>query len=91
MKFEWDEAKNQKNKAKHDIDFNIAIRAFADPKRIESYDLEHDEDEERWKLIGMAVPAVLVVIYTERQDGEVIRLISARQANGKEKQKYYNR
>ena len=91
MKFDWDEAKNRKNKAKHNIDFNIAIRAFADPKRIESYDLEHDEDEERWKLIGMVAPAVLFVVYTERQGGEVIRLISARQANEKEKRKYYNR
>jgi uncharacterized DUF497 family protein len=90
MKFEWDETKNRKNKTRHGIDFTAAIRVFSDPQRLEACDLNHDEDEERWKTIGMVAPAVLVVIYTERQDGEVIRIISARQANEKERQEYYN-
>ena len=91
MKFEWDEAKNRKNKAKHDIDFFFAVRVFADPQRLEKYDLSHDEDEDRWIVIGMAAPAILVVIYTDRQDGEVIRIVSARQANEKERREYYDR
>lgn len=90
MKFEWDETKNRKNKAKHGIDFNIAARVFGDPQRLEAYDLNHDENEDRWITIGMVAPAILVVIYTERQDGEAIRIISARQANEKERQEYYS-
>ncbi len=42
MTFEWDENKNELNKKKHDgIDFEIAIRVFLDPKRIEKLDLKH--------------------------------------------------
>jgi len=32
--FEWDESKNQLNKKKHKVSFEIAQIAFADPKRI---------------------------------------------------------
>jgi uncharacterized DUF497 family protein len=90
MKFEWDETKNRNNKAKHGIDFIFAVRVFADPQRLEKYDLSHVEDEERWIIIGMAAPAILTVIYTDRQDGEVIRIVSARQANEKERREYYD-
>ena len=91
MKFEWDETKNRKNKVKHGLDFNVAVRVFGDPKRLEKFDLSHNEDEDRWVVIGMVAPAVVVVIYTERQGGEVIRIVSARQANDKERREYYNR
>lgn len=89
MKFEWDERKNALNKAKHGIGFGIAARVFADPHRIEKYDASHSDDEDRWLTIGMVYPAVLVVIYTERHN-EVIRLISARQANEHEVRTYYD-
>ena len=91
MKFEWDETKNRANKAKHGIDFIFAVRVFADPQRLEKYDLSHNEDEDRWIVIGMVIPAILVVIYAERQDGEVNRIVSARQANDKERREYYKR
>lgn len=91
MEFEWDETKNLTNKAKHGIDFSFAARVFGDLLRLERYDLDHAEDEDRWVVIGMVAPAVLVVIYTERQGGEVIRIVSARQANEKERREYYNR
>lgn len=91
IEFEWDETKNHKNQVKHGIDFNFAIRVFADPHRLEKYDLIHDEEEDRWIVIGVAAPAILVVIYTERRGGEVIRLVSARQANERERKEYYSR
>jgi uncharacterized DUF497 family protein len=90
MNFDWDETKNRTNLAKHGIDFRFAIRVFADSQRIEKYDFNHNEDEDRWIVIGMSAPAILVVIYTERQGGEVIRLVSARQANEREQKEYYN-
>ncbi len=34
MEFEWDEAKNQKNIRKHQISFQTAMLAFADPLHI---------------------------------------------------------
>lgn len=45
--------------------------------------------EDRGMTIGMVYPAILVVIYTERENKECFRLISARQANEKELRAYY--
>lgn len=90
MKFEWDENKNRLNKAKHGVSFEVAARVFADPRRIERYDNGHSNDEDRWITIGMAHPAILAVVYTERGSGDVLRLISARQANEKEQRTYYH-
>lgn len=89
MQFEWDEAKNRLHKAKHGVSFEVAVRVFADPRRIERYDEGHSDAEDRWMTIGMVYPAILVVIYAERQNGECFRLISARQANEKEHRAYY--
>ena len=80
MEFEWDETKNRLNKVKHGVSFEV---------RIERYDEGHSDIEDRWMTIGMVYPVILVVIYTERQNGEYFRLISARQANEKEQRAYY--
>lgn len=75
------------NLKKHHIDFETAVRVFLDPDKLEQYDNSHADEEERWKVIGMVYPAILIVIYTERGDcGEIIRIISARKANEKERQ-----
>ncbi len=89
MTFEWDENKNELNKKKHDgIDFEIAIRVFLDPKRIEKLDLKHSNfGEERINVIGR-VKEILFVVYTERGEDN-IRLISARRANKSEEDEYY--
>ena len=90
MKFEWDQAKAWINERKHHIDFETAARVFLDPDRFEEYDYNQIELEDRWKTIGLVGPAVLVVIYTERgPSGEIIRIISARKANEKERRAYY--
>lgn len=84
--FEWDDAKNKINKIKHGINFKTAVKVFNDPYRFEEYDNEHSQDEDRWKVVGM-VDDILTVIYTERE--ESTRLISAREANEKERRRYY--
>ena len=84
--FEWDDQKYDINKKKHDVSFELAAEVFFDENRIDDYDELHSDDEDRNKIIGL-VEKVLVVIYTER--GEKIRLISARLANKKERDKYY--
>lgn len=86
LKFEWDSDKALTNGQKHGIDFELAARVFLDPNRLETYDERYDYDEDRWQIIGMVYPAILVVIYTER--GEFIRLISARKANEQERRAY---
>lgn len=52
MIFEYDEEKNQKNIQKHGISFKNAARVFFDYDRIELYDEEHNDEEERYDTIG---------------------------------------
>ena len=52
MFFEYDEEKNQKNIQKHGISFKNAARVFFDYDRIELYDEEHSDDEDRYDTIG---------------------------------------
>lgn len=90
MKFEWDDKKEQKNIAKHGLDFSTAVLVFGDENRIEMYDEAHSETEDRYITIGAinGVVTVLYVVYTERS--EAIRIISARCATRREKEVYYD-
>ena len=83
---EWDDNKSSLNWKKHKIYFEDAARVFLDDNRIDEFDEEHSDFEERRKVIGM-VENILFVVYTER--GEKLRLISARNATRKEKEDYY--
>ena len=83
---EWDDNKAELNWKKHGIHFEDAALIFLDDKLIDDYDELHSDDEDRIKVIGK-VGKILVVIYTER--GEKYRIISARNANKRERSKYY--
>jgi len=90
MEFEWDENKNQKNIIKHKIDFADAIHVFIDNNRIEKLDVRRNYNEDRWQTLGITEFGILVIIYTERNKGNTIRIMSARKANKKER-RYYNK
>jgi uncharacterized protein len=90
MEFEWDDQKNLVNIAKHRIDFADALHVFLDPNRVERLDTRKAYDEERWQTLGTTEFGLLFVVYTERREGEVVRLISARPANRKERRMYGN-
>ena len=89
MKVEWDENKEQKNIAKHGIDFSTAALVFGDENRLEIYDEAHSELEDRFITIGTVngIVTILYVVYTERK--ESIRIISARIATRREQEVYY--
>jgi uncharacterized protein len=64
------------------VSFEDATRVFLDPNRIETFDGRDVYRDDRWKTVGLVEPALLVVVYTIRgNDGEIIRLISARKAD----------
>lgn len=89
MDFEWDKKKATINQRKHGVSFEVAARVFLDPNRIEAYDDRGEYGEDRWKIVGMVDPVVLAVVYAVRGSAaQVIRLISARKANEKERQQY---
>src|SRR5277367_2013599 len=90
MRFEWDDEKNRLNLRKHDVRFETAVLVFDDPYAITQRD-ESVEDEERWITVGVIGPAsVLFVVHAayERDDEEVIRIISARAADSGERRAY---
>jgi len=39
--FEWDNAKDRANRAKHGVSFRTAQAAFFDPRRVIAEDLDH--------------------------------------------------
>jgi len=87
--FEWDEAKRAANVKRHGVDFAKAVKVFDDPHRLDEYDPEHSEDEDRRRTLGTADNRILYVVYTERVEATVIRLISARRARKDEQAAYY--
>ena len=87
MAFEWDSNKAATNLAKHGVSFEEAKTVFDDPLYIDFYDLDLSDDEHRYIMIGMSEQnRLLLVAYTER--GDVIRLISAREATRAERKAY---
>jgi uncharacterized protein len=90
MRFEWDEAKNRRNLAKHSISFETAKSVFEDPHALSVQD-RAVEDEERWQTLGRVGGVVVVLLahtYGEENGEEVIRLISARKATPLERRAY---
>jgi hypothetical protein len=87
MVFEWDTNKATTNLAKHGIPFDEAKTVFNDPLYVDFYDPNHSDDEHRYIMIGISAQnRLLMVAYTER--GDLIRLISAREATRKERKAY---
>jgi len=89
MRFVWDERKNAANQARHGVTFETAARVFGDPLHLSIQD-RTEEGEERWQTLGMIGPVVVLVahVWFEDEDGEVIRIISARKATRRERLAY---
>ena len=92
MEFEWDEDKNQSNIVKHGIDFEQAKEIFKDPNLLTYEDTRFDYGETRKISIGQLLLTtqqriiIALVVYTDRNG--IIRLISARKANKRERKEY---
>ncbi len=93
IRFSWNEDKAKANWKKHRIAFEAAAWAFFDPNAVDLRDDIHDEDEPRRNIIA-TIPTMIniaFVVYVECIDyngEELIRIISARKANGKERKLY---
>jgi len=91
--FQWDESKATQNLRKHRVDFETATQVFFDHFAILRQD-RVERGEVRWQAIGMANgQAVLVVAHTVTDNAidegtEIVRIISARKADPKERKDY---
>ncbi len=84
----WDPKKAQRNLVRHGVSFEEAATAFDDPYALLIEDETHSDDETRELLIGYSKRnRLLFVVFIERS-ATVVRLISARLADGSERRKY---
>jgi uncharacterized DUF497 family protein len=70
------------------------MTVFADPDALDGPDLTHSAQEPRFLRLGRSsARRVLMLAYTVRrsEDGEAIRIISARRASRKERTAYHGK
>ena len=84
MRVEWDERKAARNEHDHGVSFEEAVTALMDPLAVTFFD-EAATDEVREITVGHSIRGrLLLVVHTERK-GNVVRVISAREATRKER------
>ena len=92
LRFSWDERKAASNKEKHGVSFDEATGVFFDERALLLEDDDPQKPEERFLLLGLSASLrVLVVCHCETEDGQEIRIISARRANRAEQKQYWDR
>jgi len=87
MQFEWDATKAAANLAKHGVSFERAILVFDDPAHFTTSDPRHSA-ELRQNTTGL-VTDLLIITVTHTDRAGVTRLISARPASRKERNRYH--
>jgi len=87
LQFEWDSAKAVENLTKHGVSFQEAATVFRDPLSATGADPDHSIGEEPFITFGVSTSGrLLVVAHTE--DGDTIRIITARPATAAERKIY---
>jgi uncharacterized DUF497 family protein len=89
MRFEWDVDKARRNLAKHGVAFEDAGLAWDDP-HLEIVQDRSGGGEERYWAIGQVRAGILIVVhlYPDPLDDELVRIISARKAERHERKRY---
>jgi len=88
--FEWDERKARGNEQKHGVSFEEALTAFFDANARLIHDPDHSDEEDRYVLPGLSQRLrVLAVCHCYREEAGLIRIISARKADGLERRQYW--
>ena len=83
--FEWDPAKAAANIKKHRVSFEEARSVFFDEFATQFFDEDHSLSEERFLILGLSSGTkLLIVCHCECENGEIIRIISARRATKRE-------
>lgn len=89
IKFDWNPRKASANEKKDGVSFDEARTVFFDENAKLIDDPDNSANEERFVLLGLSSSLkVLLVCHCYRQDGNVIRIISARKASTHESKQY---
>jgi uncharacterized DUF497 family protein len=87
--FDWDDGNSRKSADKHDVSQAEAESVFFNDPLIVVEDARHSEREQRLNALGKtAQDRLLHVTFTFRQNGTMIRVISARDMHRKERKAY---
>lgn len=89
MEFEWDPNKASSNLVKHNVLFHEASTVFGDPLALTFPDPDHSHDETRYITIGESIQRQLLII-SHTDNGQRIRIISARKVTRQERRIYQN-
>ena len=87
MQIVWDPRKAATNSRKHNIFFEEASTVFADSLAVTAADPDHSIGQARWITFGESVRGRLLVV-AHVDEGDIIRIISARLATRHEKRFY---
>jgi len=83
----WDSRKAKRNLRRHGVAFEEAATVFTDPLSSTIEDPLHSEEEDRFVIVGESIRRrILVVVHAD--EGDTIRIISARVAAAFERKQY---
>lgn len=84
--FDWDAGNERKNVDKHAVSQAEAESVFDDFRLLVREDIKHSKAETRFQALGETTAGRLLhVSFTLRGNGTLIRIISARDMNAKER------
>ena len=90
LRFEWDKRKEKTNIKKHGVSFNEARGVFYDENAMKFFDPDHSENEDCFILLGISFKLrILIVCHCFRESETIVRIISARKADGDEEKEYW--
>ena len=87
MEVTWDPRKAAANRKKHKVSFEEASTVLADPLAITGADPDHSMGEDRWITFGCSNRQRLLAV-SHTDEGDIIRIISARAATRPERRLY---
>lgn len=87
--FDWDEGNSRKNAEKHGVNRSEAEEIFFNEPLLVLEDSRHSQAEARFHALGETDDGRLLhITFTLRQNGTLIRVISARDMHRKERAVY---
>jgi uncharacterized protein len=87
VKFIWNPEKAAFNERKHGVSFREASTALRDTLAVTGPDPDHSRGEDRFVTFGLSSDGTLLVV-SHTEEGDLVRIISARPATRRERRIY---